>query len=111
MIAPAALSTTPQEFMTLSFRGFAAWWFVILGNHLVTFFCAKFHWMFGSTLLRYSLDSYDVGMSATIPWSATGRGLKAILETGNDAFLSVTSTSRRATQWKCVRALASYEGW
>ncbi|KAF1794652.1 hypothetical protein GQ600_6469 [Phytophthora cactorum] len=49
--------------MTLSFRGFAAWWFVILGTHLVAFVCAKFYWMFGTTLLRYSLDSYDVGMS------------------------------------------------
>ncbi|KAG3076363.1 hypothetical protein PI125_g21520 [Phytophthora idaei] len=49
--------------------------------------------------------------TATIPWSATGRGLKAILETGNVAFLSVTSASRRARQWQCVRTLASYEGW
>ncbi|KAG3110400.1 hypothetical protein PI124_g15797 [Phytophthora idaei] len=50
-------------------------------------------------------------VTATIPWSATGRGLKAILETGNVAFLSVTSASRRATQWQCVRTLAIYEGW
>ncbi|KAG2912396.1 hypothetical protein PC115_g12320 [Phytophthora cactorum] len=34
------------------------------------------------------------GVTATILWSATGRGLKAILETGNVAFLSVISASR-----------------
>ncbi|KAG3003210.1 hypothetical protein PC121_g18098 [Phytophthora cactorum] len=50
-------------------------------------------------------------VTATILWSATGRGLKAILETGNVAFLSVTSASRRATQWQYARILACYEAW
>jgi hypothetical protein len=66
MAKPRALAQTQQYgFLTLSFGGFALWWLVILGVHLIAFAfnaCyAKFYWDFGDTFLSFSLEAYNAG--------------------------------------------------
>lgn len=66
-MAATPSSGDETEFLVLSRWGFAFWWVVILLIHLITFIfnaCyAKFYWVFGSTFLSTSLETYDVGMA------------------------------------------------
>ncbi|EGZ19335.1 hypothetical protein PHYSODRAFT_297937 [Phytophthora sojae] len=67
MSKPGLLSASrPTGLVTLSFGGFAFWWFVILVVHLIACLfnvCyAKFYWVFGDTFLSYSLEAYKIGM-------------------------------------------------